>query len=72
MLVDSKELFDDVQGQRTGFKGLYTALTTGVTYKPTPYLWFRPEVRYDRNADSLPFEGKANLFTATFDLIIRW
>jgi hypothetical protein len=30
------ELFDDPQGQRTGFKGLYTALTTGLTFKPVP------------------------------------
>ena len=66
------EFFDDVQGQRTGFKGLYKAVTTGVTYKPTPYLWLRPEVRFDNNADSRPFEGKPNLFTAAFDCILRW
>jgi len=30
------------------------------------------EVRYDYNADSRPFEGKANLFTAAFDLILKW
>ncbi len=64
--------FDDVQGQRTGFKGLYTALTTGVTYKPQPWLWLRPEVRYDHNGESRPFEGNANLFTAAFDFILRW
>jgi len=66
------EFFDDVQGQRTGFPGLYTALTAGVTYKPAPYLWVRPELRYDRNGESRPFEGKPNLFTATMDVIVRW
>jgi hypothetical protein len=66
------EFFDDVQGQRTGFRGLYSALTTGVTFKPAPYLWLRPEVRYDTNAESRPFEGRANLFTATADVIVRW
>jgi hypothetical protein len=66
------EFFDDVQGQRTGFAGLYTAVTTGVTFKPTPYLWFRPEVRYDHCDQSRPFEGRADLFTATFDVILRW
>jgi hypothetical protein len=66
------EFFDDVQGQRTGFPGLYSHLTTGITFKPMPYLWLRPEVRYDNNAQSRPFEGKANLFTATADVIIRW
>jgi hypothetical protein len=66
------EFFDDVQGFKTGFKGLYTALTTGITYRVTPSLWFRPEIRYDNNADSRPYEGKPNLFTATFSALIRW
>ena len=66
------EFFDDVQGQRTGFKGLYTALTAGLTYKPLPYLWFRPELRYDDNAESRPYEGKPNLFTAALNLMLKW
>lgn len=66
------EFFDDPQGFKTGFRGLHTAVTAGVTYKPRPYLWLRPEVRYDRNSESWPFEGKADLFTAAFDCIIRW
>ena len=66
------EFFDDVQGQRTGFKGLYTALTTGVTYKVAPYFWLRPELRYDTNAESRPFEGKPDLFTATLNVLLRW
>jgi hypothetical protein len=65
------EFFDDAQGQRTGFKGLYTAATAGITYKPLPWLWFRPEVRYDQNA-SRPYEGKPNLFTTAANVIIRW
>src|SRR5262249_33825594 len=43
------EFFDDPQGFKTGFKGLYTAITTGVTYKPAPWVWLRPEVRFDNN-----------------------
>lgn len=66
------EFFDDAQGQRTRFRGLYTALTAGVTYKPSPFLWVRPELRYDHNSDSRPFEGKPNLFTAAVDVIVRW
>jgi hypothetical protein len=66
------EFFDDAQGQRTGSRGLYTGATAGVTYKPAPYLWLRPEVRYDNNADSRPFEGKANLYTAAADVDVRW
>ena len=65
------EVFDDPQGQRTGYKGVYEAITSGVTYKPFPFLWFRPEVRYDHN-DSHPFEGKSSLFTTAFDCVILW
>ena len=66
------ECFDDCQGQRTGFPGLYTAATAGVTYKPLKSLWLRPEVRYDYNSDSRPFEDKHGLFTAALDVIVRW
>ncbi len=66
------ELFDDIQGQRTGFPGLYTALTAGLNYKPRPEVVFRPEVRYDYNEQSRPFEGKKGVFTAAMDVILRW
>ncbi len=66
------EFFDDAQGQRTGFPGLYTALTTGVSFKPRKDIIFRPEVRFDYNDESRPFEGKHGLFTATADVIFRW
>ncbi len=66
------EFFDDPQGQRTGFKGLYNALTVGVNFKPIKAVIFRPELRYDYNPDSTPFEGKHGLLTACSDLILRW
>ncbi len=66
------EFFDDVQGERTQFPGLYTALTTGLTFKPWPWLIVRPELRYDNNGESRPFDDKHYLFTAASDLIIRW
>jgi hypothetical protein len=66
------EFFDDVDGQRTGFKGLYAALTGGLTFKPRPWLWLRPEVRADYNPDSRPFEDKHALFTAAMDVLLRW
>jgi hypothetical protein len=65
------EFFDDAQGQRTGFTGVYTAVTTGVLYKPRPWLWLRPEIRFDHN-DSRPFEGKPNLLTVTTNVVVRW
>lgn len=66
------EFFDDVQGQRTTFAGLYTTLTAGLAFKPRKDLVVRPELRYDYNADSRPFENNHGLFTAAADVIWRW
>jgi hypothetical protein len=66
------EFFDDVQGQRTSFPGLYTGLTGGLSFRPRKDIIFRPEVRYDYNTESRPFENKHGLFTSTADLILRW
>ncbi len=66
------EFFDDPQGQRTGFTGLYTALTTGLTFKPQPWLYLRPEVRYDYNDESRAFTGHHGVFTAMMDVVVRW
>ncbi len=66
------EFFNDSQGQRTGFDGLYTAFTAGLTFKPTKYVWLRPEMRYDYNDESRAFENKHGLFTATMDVLLRW
>ncbi len=66
------ELFDDFQGQRTGFKGLYTSFTGGLSFSPRKAITFRPELRYDYNCNSRPFENQHGLFTASTDLIIRW
>jgi hypothetical protein len=65
------EFFDDCQGERTGFPGLYTAATAGITFKPVNHLLIRPEVRFDHN-DSRPFQGKPDLFTAALDFVVRW
>jgi hypothetical protein len=66
------EFFDDVQGQRTNFKGLYTATTVGLTFKPTKAVSLRPELRSDYNAESRPFEDRHGVFTAAFDVLVRW
>jgi hypothetical protein len=66
------EFFDDAQGQRTGFEGLYTTLTTGLSFKPRKSITIRPELRFDYNAESRPFEGRHGLFTAAADVIFRW
>jgi hypothetical protein len=66
------EFFDDAQGQRTGFEGLYTTFTAGLAVKPRSALTCRPELRYDYNGESKPFENHHGLFTAAVDVIVRW
>jgi hypothetical protein len=66
------EFFDDVQGQRTGFPGLYTAFTAGVSLKPLKDITIRPELRYDYNNQSRAFENEHGLFTGAVDVILRW
>jgi hypothetical protein len=66
------EFFDDVQGERTGFKGLYSVITAGLSIRPRKDVIFRPELRYDYNDESRPFERNHSLFTAAADVILRW
>jgi hypothetical protein len=66
------ELFDDVAGNRTSFRGLYTALTAGLSFQPRKDIILRPELRYDYNGESRPFENKHGLLTATADAVLRW
>jgi hypothetical protein len=66
------EFFDDSDGNRTGFKGLYTAVTTGLTMRPSKCLILRPELRYDNNDSNDSFDGRSDLFTGALDVILRW
>ena len=66
------EVFNDQQGARTGFAGLYTEATYGLAYKAMDGLIIRPSLRYDNNSQTAVWEGKQSLFTATMDVIFRW
>ena len=66
------EFFDDIDGNRTGFKGLYTAITAGLNFQVRREIIFRPEIRYDYNNESRPFDGHHGVFTAAADVIARW
>ncbi len=66
------EVFDDAQGVRTGFKGLYTEVTYGLAWKPCPGVIVRPYARYDNNNRTEVWEGNQNLFTSGLDMIFRW
>ena len=64
--------FDDEEGERTGFPGLYTSLTTGLNFRPRRDLIIRPELRWNDNDESAAFENHHELFTAACDVIFRW
>lgn len=70
--VTRLEFFNDFQGARTGFEGLYSAITTGIQFRPIPSIILLPELRYDYNGQSPAFEGKHGIFTAGTELIFRW
>ena len=66
------ELFDDIDGQRTGFPGLYTLITGGVQWRPMRGLLIRPEVRYLENDENRAFAGHHSALTAGCDVILHW
>ena len=66
------ERFDDAQGNRTGFAGVYDSVTLGLSWKPEKWLLVRPELRHDRNDASAPFEGKDHISTATIDVVAKF
>ena len=66
------ETFGDAQGERTGFAGLYVAITQGIQYRINKSMILRPELRYDDNLLQKPFDNKHSIFTAASDLVIRW
>ena len=66
------ELFNDFQGQRTGHPGLYTAITGGLRLQISKSLMMRPELRFDYNGHSRPFEDHHGVFLAATDLIWSW
>jgi Putative beta-barrel porin-2, OmpL-like. bbp2 len=51
------ELFDDCDGQRTGFATLYEEHSVGLTWWPCSIVTVRPELRYER---ALGCHGRAN------------
>ncbi len=66
------ELFNDTNGFRTGTETLYSENTLGMTWKPKPWLYIMPEVRYDYATKGTPFDGRRDLFTASIGTILRW
>jgi hypothetical protein len=76
------ELFNDLDGERTGYATLYTEHSLGLTWWPCKLITFRPEIRYDHSwgthgsssdivDEAKPFDNgtRRQQFTAQFDVI---
>ncbi|WP_422931030.1 outer membrane beta-barrel protein [Singulisphaera sp. PoT] len=68
------EVFRDDGGQRTGFRDNFYEMTVGLIYKPKPWLWIRPEARYDWTQFTHPFyDGtKKSQLTLAVDAILLY
>ena len=65
------EIFRDNNGVRTGTVADYCEFTVGGIYKPKPYIWIRPEIRYDFTNGPKVFNNdtRNSQLTIGFDVI---
>ena len=70
--VARAEVFRDNNGVRTGFADTFYESTLGLIDKPRPWLWLRPEVRYDWSQKSHPYDDgrHRSQFTFGFDVLL--
>jgi Putative beta-barrel porin-2, OmpL-like. bbp2/Carboxypeptidase regulatory-like domain len=68
------DFFDDLRGQRTGFKTKYTEWTLGWGHWIGTTILFRPEVRFDRSWDVPVYDAgtRNNQFSFAMDVIFRF
>lgn len=68
------EVFRDNNGVRTGFADNFYEFTVGLIYKPKPYLWIRPEARYDYAQFTHPYNDgtRGSQFTLGLDAILLY
>ncbi len=66
------EVFRDNSGVRTGFADNFYEFTLGAIYKPKPFLWIRPEARYDYAQFTRPYNDgtRRSQLTLAFDVIL--
>jgi hypothetical protein len=68
------EIFHDQNGGATGSADNYYEQTIGLVYKPKPWIWLRPEARYDWAQFHKPFNDgtRGSQFTLAFDIIFQF
>ena len=68
------EAFRDNNGVRTGFASDFFEFTLGLIIKPKPYIWIRPEARYDfTNGTKAYTDGtRSSQFTIGIDAILLY
>jgi Putative beta-barrel porin-2, OmpL-like. bbp2 len=66
------EYFDDIKGQRTGFKSRYSEHLIGWGHWVGSTVLFRPELRYERSYDAAAYDNgtKKNQLTLSADMIL--
>jgi len=68
------EIFRDNNGLATGRADTYLEFTLGAILKPKPWLWVRPEIRYDAAQFTHPYDDgtRHGQLTLAFDVIVRF
>ncbi len=68
------EVFRDQNGAATGVADTFYEQTIGAVYKPKPWLWIRPEARYDWAQFTKPFNDgtRGSQLTLAFDVIVQF
>jgi hypothetical protein len=66
------EIFRDTAGAAIGTADTFYAMTLGLLTKPKPWLWFRPEARYDWAQFKTPYlDGtRGSQLTLAFDVVV--
>ena len=65
------DMLRDVNGIRTGYDNTFFETTLGAIWKPKPWFWVRPEIRYDWTSGSPVYDNgtRWNQLTFGFDFI---
>jgi hypothetical protein len=66
------EVFDDLRGQRTGYKGLYVEDGISWNHWIGSTIVFRPELRWEHNFDNLAYDGGTRHSQFMFAADVIW